>query len=78
MQWKTFTHVAAFSALVVACNKDKGADSPEDVDEPMEEAGESVDEAAEDTEESLDEAGDEMGDAIDEAGDDLDGDPTTE
>jgi hypothetical protein len=71
--------IALASVLTLGCNKNKGADSPEDAgDGPMEKAGESVDESANETEEAFDEAGEDMEDAVDEAGDEVDGDPTTE
>lgn len=76
MKLKMLSQIALLSALTLACNKDKEAESPDDG--AMEDAGETMDEAAEDTEESFEEAGEEIEDAVDETGDELDGDPTTD
>ncbi len=70
MKYNMITPLAVAFALMLGCNKDKGADTPE--------AAEETEEAAEDTEDALDDAADDVEDAVDEAGDEVDGDPTTD
>jgi hypothetical protein len=64
MKMNLMTIAALFASLsVTACNKDKGAESPDDG--PMEEAGEWTDDAAEDTADAVDEAAEETSDELD-------------
>jgi len=63
----------------VACNKNKDADSPDDMDDgSAERTGEDIDEASRDAEESMEEAADDVEEQMDEAADEVDGDPTTD
>lgn len=71
--------VAVVALALMACRKDKDANSPESMgDGPAERTGEDIDESTRDAEESLEDAEEEMEESMDEARRDLDGNPATD
>lgn len=70
--------VAVIALTFVACNKNKDADSPDNMsDGSAERTGEDLDEATREAEEDIEEAADDVGEEMEEAGNEVDGDPTT-
>ena len=76
----TQTLCLALTAMVfLGCNKNKEADSANDMhDDSVDGDHDDHNEAAEDAEESMDEAGEDIEEAADEVKDEVDGNPATE